>query len=376
MAGFSLSRTLYIIGFCLAIIFAFTSAQPAGQAQPFELIEAELSWLSLKEDEVFQELFSLSMTLDSLEREAETLARETVQIAGDLGQLDHNIRLQEQRHQRTVEGLEQVLKTYQKTGPASYLEILLEARDLKDFIRRVSFLQELAKNTRQLLQSIEEIKTELAGERERYHEKLAELTAKQEQVENARRKAVQVRKQMEEYLSALAQEREYYQEQLQGMQQTWGQLQPFFAKTLQELAEIIEWDRIPLDAMKTRVSLRGIHGSLAEDTFNEIIEEYPELAGVVFRFSPGQASLVLPESRLVLDGVFVIVDQTAIMFQVTKGTFYGFPLDKDSMNQLLQNNELVIDFKPLVGNNLLRSIEIREKEVELLITPFFLQNRS
>ena len=376
MAGFSFQKMMLIFSFGLMLVFVLVSSQAAGQADPFLPIEEELSWLSLRENELFQELFTLTLMLDNLDREADRLGKDMDRIANEIKELENEIGLQQRRNQKTLQGLEQVLKTYQRMGPASYLEILLDSKDLGDFLSRINLLRDLAGNTQRLLQSIEESKTELVKEKEKHDEKMAELAAKQEQLEQTRQQSMVLRKQMEEHLSSLAKEKEFFQEQLTGMQHTWEKLMPFFSKTIKELTEIIEWDKIPLDALKTRVSLRGIHGTLEEDTFNEIIAGYPQLSGIVFRFSPGQASLVLPESRLVLDGVFVIEEKTAIMFQVTKGTFYDLPLDDNSINKLLQNNKLVIDFKPLIGNNVLRSIEIGEKKVELLIIPAFLQNQA
>lgn len=375
MSGLPVQKIMPFIGFTLIIILTLAPFQPAGLADPFLPVEEELSWLSLKEDETFQELVALGITLENLEREAETLLNDMGQLRDEVDKLEKEIGLQEQRNQKTVQALAQVLKTYQRMGAASYVEIMLDAGDLRDFFRRINLIKELAKNTHQLLQSIEESQAELNQEKEIHLAKLAELTVKQEQVAQIRAQRMAVREQLAAYLSSLEKEKEYYQAQLVQMQQTWEHLKPFFAKTIQELAERIDWDKIPQDGVKTRISLRGIHGSLEEEAFNSIINEYPELAGVVFRFSPGQASLVLPESRLVLEGTFVIVDQSAIMFQVTKGTFYGFPLDQDTIDDLLDNHQLIIDFKPLIGNNILRSIEILDKKVELLITPALRQNQ-
>lgn len=359
----------------LLLILVLAAFQPPGAAGPSQPLEEELSWLSLQEDRVFQELFALSQALENLEREKERLVEEIEGMREELRQLDGEIRRQEERHRRTAAGLAQVLKSYQRLGPASYLEILLGAQDLGDFWRRVNLLRDLAQGTERLLRSIEGSRAALVAERERYEEKLAALAAKEVAVTEAQVQVLAVRAQMEAQLRALAEEREYYREQLVQMQQTWAELKPFFAGTLRELAENIDWGKIPQDALKTKLSLRGIYGTLAEDTVNEIIGAYPELSGVLFRFAPGQASLLLPESRLVLEGTFVIVRNTAIMFQVQGGTFYGLPLEEETIRQLLPDRQVTIDFKPLIGRNVLQAVEIRDREVELLITPAFLQNQ-
>lgn len=376
MPGFyRLALTVLLAG-GLLILLVLVVFQPPGKALPTQPIEEELSWLSLKEDRVFRELFALSMTLANLEKEKERLVEEMNMRRDELRELEEEIREQEGRHRRTVEGLAQVLRSYQRLGPASHLEILLEARDLADFLRRVNLLRDLAQGTEKLLRSIEESRTALAAEREKYEAKLAALAAKEREVAQAHAQALAVREKLEEQLRALAEERQYYQAQLLQMQQTWGELKPFFTETLKELAENIDWRKIPREALKTRLSLRGIYGTLSEDSLNSIIRNYPELSGVWFRFAPGQASLVLPESRLVLEGTFVVANDTAIRFQVTQGTFYGFPLDQETIGQLLPDRQLTIDFKPLIGRNVLRAVEIREKEVELFITPALWQNQQ
>lgn len=374
MSGFPFKRMMLMLSYSLVLILLFASPQRAGQAEPFQPIEEELSWLSLQEDETFKELFALSQAVENLERENKKLAHEMDQLMDEIEELESKIVVEESRNEKTMDGLAQVLKTYQRMGPASYVEIILDADSPGDFLRRINLLKDLARNTRQLLLSIEESKNALVNEKEKQHQKLAELTHKQEQMEKSLEKVVLLREKMREYLLSLEKEREYYQEQLIKMQQTWETLKPFFAETIKKLAEIIERGEIPLDGMKTRIALRGIHGSIEEATFNEIIAGHPELPHVVFSFSRGQASLALPESHLVLEGIFVIVEKTAIMFQVTNGTFYGLPLDENTINELLQDNKLMMDFKSLIGSSVLRSIEIRDKEVELLIIPVLFQN--
>ncbi|HHY61061.1 MAG TPA: hypothetical protein GX504_10615 [Clostridia bacterium] len=347
---------------------------PLGAAGPTQPVEEELSWLSLQEDQVFQELFALSMTLANLEGEKERLAAEAEAMREELGRLDDEIRAQESRHERTVAGLAGALRSYQRLGPASYLEILLQARDLGDFWRRLNLLRDLAQGTQKLLRSIEESRAALVAEKEKYEEKLAALAAKEAEVAQAQAQAHAVRQKLEAQLRSLAEERAYYQDQLSQMQQTWEELKPFFAQTLEDLADRIDWSKMPRDALKTRLSLRGVYGTLTEDTVNDIIRGYPELAGVSFRFTPGEAFLVLPESRLVLEGTFVIVQDTAIMFQVKGGTFYGFPLAPETIGELLPEGRITMDFQPLIGGSVLRSVAIRDKEVELLIIPAFWSN--
>ncbi|HHX49836.1 MAG TPA: hypothetical protein GX711_00165, partial [Clostridia bacterium] len=312
--------------------------------------------------------------LDNLERENEQLSLEMEQMKDEIKDMEEKITVAETSHEKTLKGLEQVLQSYQRLGTVSYLEIILDSRSPGDFLRRINILKDLARNTEQLLNSIQESKSRLVVEKEKQNEKLAELADKQRQLEKSVEQVILLRGKMEERLASLEKEREYYQEQLVNMQQVWGKLKPFFSKTIADLSQIIAKGDLPLDAVKTSITLKGIQGSLDEETFNEIIAGHPGLPDVVFRFSEGQALLELPESSLLLEGNFVIREKTAIMYQVTKGAFYGFPLDDDTIKELFQDNQLVIDFKPLIGTNILRSIEIHDQKVELFIAPVLFRN--
>ena len=374
MPVFPLRKMLLMAALIIACTLILPSPEPAGQPKPFLQLEEELSLLSLQEDETFRELFSLSLALEHLEREQVELVWLMGKVRDEIRDLDQRIDGEEASRENTLQGLEQVLRSYQRIGAASFLEIILDSTSPRDFLRRINVLKDLARNTEQLLRAIGESKKRLLAEKEKQNDKLAELADKQRQMDQSRTQMILLRGKMKERLASLEKEREHYQEQLAQMQRVWQELKPFFAETIARLSKIIAQGGLPLDAVKTRISLRGIHGSLDEDKFNEIIAGPLGLPDVVFRFSPGQASLVLPENSLSLEGEFVIKERTAIMFQVHKGSFYGFPLDEDTIKELLLDNELVIDFKPLIGNNVLRSIEIGEGQVEMLIAPVIFGN--
>ena len=313
MPVFPLRKMLLMAALIIACTLILPSPEPAGQPKPFLQLEEELSLLSLQEDETFRELFSLSLALEHLEREQVELALEMEKIRDEIRDLDQRIAGEEASRENTLQGLEQVLRSYQRIGAASFLEIILDSTSPRDFLRRINVLKDLARNTEQLLRAIGESKKRLLAEKEKQNDKLAGWPISETDGSVSNTDDLAPRKNER---AACLFGRGSYQEQLAQMQRVWQELKPFFAETIARLSKIIAQGGLPLDAVKTRISLRGIHGSLDEDKFNEIIAGPLGLPDVVFRFSPGQASLVLPENSLSLEGEFVIKERTAIMFQV------------------------------------------------------------
>jgi len=235
-------------------------------------------------------------------------------------------------------------------------------------------LKDLARNTGELLNSIGESRDRLTAERERHGEKLLQLAARQEQLEEFLAATLQLQEELEEHLVSLEEERDYYQEQLENMQQAWADLKPFISETIREFSLFIKEGEMPSDAMETTVTLLGIRAIFNENKFNEIIAGCPGLPVMVFSFFPGKVELSIPEKHLLLKGSFIIVEESAIEYKAAEGTFYGMPLGERALKELFRESPFRLDFEPLIGNNILFSIETREEKMELHLIPSFFRN--
>ncbi len=373
---YNASRLLLMVILIIALIMVFTPPQIAQQYGPIMEMEQDYDMLIKEETEVLKRIFSLTIEMENVKKEQEILTNEISFVNTEIHRLNNNIEVQWISYENTRHGLKQVFKSYQKLGASSYLEIILQADSLKDFLRRLNTIKDIGRNLYNSLRIVEESKKKLELEINTHQELLQQLERKEEQLEDTLQKASLLIAEMEDNLIVLGDKREQQLTKLNDMQLAWVEIKPSFLESLNELSMIINRGELPIDALKTTITLRGIKGSISEDIFNSIIMKQPSLSNIAFKFLPKVAILEVADKNLVLEGTFSIVDKSSIMFTVNGGTFYDFPLDNNSLKDLFQDTQLIMDFQPLLGNNILQSIEIKDRQIELMIIPSFLSQRQ
>ena len=372
---YNVSRLLLMLILIIAFIVVFTPPQIAQQSGPIMDMEQDYEMLIKEETEVLKRIFSLTIEMENVKKEQEILTGEISFIETELNNLINKIEAQQIIYENTRAGFKQVFRTYQKLGASSYLEIILQADSLKDFLRRLNTIKQIGRNIYNYLHVLEESKNELDLQVNNHQEMLLQLEKKEEQLEDSLLMASSLKAEMEDNLIILGDKRDQHLIQLNDMQLAWVEIKPSFLESLNELSMIINNGELPINALKTTITLRGIRGTLSQEIFNNIIIKQPGLSNITFKFLPKVAILKLTDKNLVLEGTFSIVDRSSIMFNVFGGTFYEFPLDNNSLKDLFQDTQLIMDFQPLLGNSILQSIEIKDGQIELMIIPSFLSQR-
>lgn len=339
------------------------------QADPFLQIEEKLKGISKEEKEVLQNLFILMQEIEGMEREAEKISQDIDKVDKEIKDLEVTIAKEEENYEKKKEGLKQVLKSYQRMGPSSYLEIILDSDSLNDFLSRINILQDITRNTGELLNIIEASKEKLSTEKAKLDDKLVLIKEKQEQLKESLAKKIQLKKDKEEYLASLKGNREYYQEQLDNLKQVWDKLQQTFSGAAKEFSRIIEEEDLPSDALKISFGFLSIKGTIEEKTFNDIVKEHSQLPNMEFSFLPNKMKIELPEKNLFLEGTLIILGDSALKFQPKEGSFYGMPLEPWAIEELFKEGNLVINLKPVLYGNTLHSIEIKNGCLELSSIP-------
>lgn len=301
-----------------------------------------------------------------MEAEESALALDIDKINGEIKTLETAIAESELAYKEKQTNLEQVLKSYQRMGPGSYVEIVLDAEDLSTLLQRLNILRDLTYNTGELLDELEASGEKLAKEKERLAGRLVLLKQKQEQSKEAIAKKVKLKSEQEEYLASLKGEKEHYQEQLAGIQKVWGELKPLFTDAAKEFSQIVEEGGLPSDALRITFSLFDIKGAIDDKVINSVISKKSKLTPINFTFHPGKVEISLPEKNLVLTGTFSIEDGRILKFQAQEGSFFGMPLASGSIKELFSDGDLVLNLEPLLAGNMIHSVEIKEGYLELV----------
>ena len=361
---------LFII-FFLVTIFVFISYTPITIADelPISELQGKLEAITDEQQDVLKNLFTLVQEIEEMEREEKSIVLEMDMINKDISSIEAEIADELENYNQKRDVLKQVLQSYQRRGAGTFLEIILESDNISSFLRRLNTLRDLTRNTGQLLESLKESKERLSVEKERLAEKLVLLKDKQEQLKVSIRAKSQLKEEKENYLASLEEERQYYQDQLHNLQVVWDDLKRLFPDMTREFSLMIAEGNLPPDAIEITFSFISIKGTLKDKALNAIIKENSRLTKMVFTFHPSETEINIPEKHLILSGNFEISEGNTLIFVGTKGSFYGLPLEAESINELFREGTLVFDLKPILGPNTIDSIEIMDGYLELTILP-------
>ena len=364
-----LKRTRALIASGLVIIFVLVAIPICavnGLADPFSETKEKLSGISDEEKEILQNLFTLAQEVELLETEEKELSQEVEAINLEIKELEAAIAGGERAYEKKQEGLESVLQSYQRMGPGSFLEIILDSDSLSTFLHRVNTVRDLTRNTGELIEQLEARVEKLSEMKTLLSEKLSLVKDKQEQSREAIAKKIKLKLEKEEYLSSLMGEREYYQEHLTNIEGVWNELKPLVSKAAKEFSRIIEEGSLPMDALEITFSFSNIKGSIEDKIINKVISEQSNLPKMVFAFHPGKVEISLPEKNFVLSGTFIILEGHILKFQAQEGSFFGMPLEPGSIEELFSGGDLVLNLEPLLVGNVIHDLEIKEGYLELI----------
>jgi len=247
------------------------------------------------------------------------------------------------------------------------LEIILDSDSLTSLIRRINILRDVTKNTGELLSTIEKSKENLVEEKTNLDNKIKSLEEKRVVLRETLIKKQKLVKENEEYLESLGSEREMYIERLDYVELMMGELKQILTDFTREFSKIIKDGNLPTDAVEESFTLRGIKGTISEMVFNDIIGSYKELPKLEIKFYPGRIEMSAPERQLMLVGEFIIIDDQTLKFEAEKGSFYGMSLEKSTIDEMFSEGDFVLELEPLIGKNILRSVEIKDKFIEILV---------
>lgn len=358
---------LFIIVF---ILFSniFSNIVAFGEESSALDIEEKLNSISKKEKEILEILFSQFQEIEELERENMRLKEEIDTSKEDIEDLEKKIFNAEEDYEKNLIALERVLKSYQRMGAGSYLEIILESSSLQDFLRRINILRDLSRNSKELLDNIERDKNNLEEEKEDLNTKLVELEEKQNTLENTLKKKQKLVKENEEYLESLAEDRSVYEERLEYISIIMDELKDIIGEFTVEFSKIVERGNFPRSAVKESITLKGIKGVIEEKTFNDIIGEQKNLPPMEFKFNEGIIEMNVPEKSLYLSGSFNIEDHRVLTFEPAEGRFLDMELEKGTIEELFKEGNFILNLEPLIGKSIVKSVEIKKGYLEVIVT--------
>jgi len=334
-----------------------------GEVKPIEEVNRQLQGISQEEQETLEKLFILTQEIEEMEREEARITEEINDLIVEIDELDKSITKEEESYNSNLKIMEQLLISYQRGGPASYLDILLKAENLTSFIKSLNLIKDISRNTGELLATIEESKLILEERKQSLADSVAKLELKREELQEPIAERKRLVKEQENYLDSLSEEKELYQQHLDNVKLMWDNLKKLFSEIVDEYARIINEGHFTMEDLNLQFSFFSLKGSIHEDTFNRIMNDNSTLSRMVFSFGQGRVRIEVPDNSLVLYGYFELRDTSSLLFIPEEGTFYGMALETESINELFKDGPLLLDFEQVAGD--LVTIDIKLKDVEV-----------
>lgn len=355
--------------FFLSLMLIMNSMIMPIQAEVDPLIDAEENLLKISDEEqkVLDVLYKLEQEIQKAERDGVTILENIeatkIMVATTQVKIDEEALSYEQN--KGV--LASLLKSYQKRGPGSTIEVILASENLRDLLRRLTILRDLTKQSNDLLDKIDQNKQTLEAEGLALEAQVISLEAEQDRLAVVVEEKSAAREEQEAYLSSLLEERAHFEDLLEEITLGWEALKPLFTRASQGFTSLAESGALPPEALDLRITLTGIEAGISAGDFNKAVVDNDLIPEMVFDFRPGEIELSIPESRLVLNGNFELSQTNVLVFEAQSGTFYDVPLEASAIEELFALGKLTLDLNTLTGDNQIKGVKSIEDKLLLSI---------
>lgn len=349
---------IVLLAFIIMIIIVPRKA--SGEVAPVTELENKLEGISEEEKVVLVKLFQIQQEIDGIKTEEDIINGEIDKLQSQTKELENQIDKNQKEYDLQLGILKQVMVNYQRGGPTSYLEILLRADNLSEFLKSMNIIKDISHNVNKLLLTLDESKKALEEQSTDLKATTTELGQKKEELATNLDKQEILQKEQEDYLASLKENKVFYQEQLTNIKQIWEDSQSVFTDIVKELNVIISSGYFTLENLNLEYGFATVQGFIEQDNFNQILTEKSTLPKTIFYFKDNQVVIEVPDKHLILTGNFVIDGDSAIRYVVTQGTFYDMPLETASIVELFRLGPLRIDFKAIAGDMIIIDFKIDE----------------
>jgi len=367
MHGKYILKLIPAVGLIVSLIFANPVNTVVGEEDIFSDVKVKIGGITDAEKATLQKLFTQKQLIGETEKKAEQTTEDIKKTSGLIESLKKKIEDDGIKYEKERESLKQVLQSYQRMGPGSYLEILLASDSLKDLLTRINTLRDITNNTGELLDRIEEDRQLQSQEKARLSDELLSVQEKQDSLTKTLAEAKKLKADLENYLASLSAERGRYEDYLGNLQQAWDGIAPLVTAAAGEISDYSKKVSIPPDAFKITFGFFTARISIDEKTINDLLAGDPKLEKTEFTFKPGKVTVEFPDKNLTITGKFIIAEDHILRFEADGGSFYGMALDKDAISDVLKDVNLQFDLESQLDGSKLKSVVIMDGYLNITI---------
>ena len=268
-------KTNFILVLCFTFLFiAVAWGQIASAFNTDKALYSNqvLTNISNEEKAILDGLFIISQEIDQMNKTSELILKEINEVQDEISSFESAIKERQDIYNSHLDVLEATLVAYQKKGPASYLEIILSAENLNDFLKRVNLIKDLSKNTENTLKSLDKEKDLLVLDQDALKTKKDLLEQKNNQLQTSLNQKLELRQNQEAILESLSEEKNKYQQHLNSLEKSWGEIKFLLSDMSQELSRVIFESDISLNDFNLSVGLFSVKGRISDDVINRVVK--------------------------------------------------------------------------------------------------------
>lgn len=349
--------------FILIVIFIFSTNSNATGDVDIEIkdeeIKNKLEEISDEEKVILEDLFLKQQEITALKVEELNLTVSIEELERNIVDIEQSLKMAEEDYDKKLTNLSKIFVHYQKNGSVSFFKMIFSAESLSDMLAKMNVFREFSKNTENLLNQIEEEKKSIEEKKLELENTLAAVVAKKDELIEVIAKTEEAIKKNEEALAALRGDRALYEERLKLIEETLENFDKTLGVFTQEFNNLILNGYFPDSVIEQDISLRGIRGIIKEKPFNAMIEKQ-DIPQIKIRFKKDKIEIFSEEYKLEMTGYFEVLDGTKLKFAGESGTFLGMKLEKTTIDNMISKGYLILDFKPLLGKNTMKKVELRD----------------
>ncbi len=362
-------KAAFIIMLISATILTYSFGQTLTPGNSMGEINTTISQLDDDEIRILESLFLIQQEVRELENDQVRIELEIEELSNRIDNIEGDIVLLERSYDNNLDVMEEVLRSYQRKGPLSNLQLILSSDSLSSLIKRINSIRDLSRNTNNLLETLESEKDELIQIKLELDEALKEIHERRIQLLRTIEEKTATIERLEQSLQDLQDEKERYEGYLAGLNDSWDQVKPIFLQTIQGITDTVQSGQLPESMLNIKISFSGITGRIFDEKLNEELskKDYPTTAELLFH--DDHVRLVMPKLNLIIRGNLIILDNKTLRFDITDGEYMGLALEKSAVMDLFNFGYLDLKFEKLLGNNTIRSINLQDGYMDLQIRP-------
>lgn len=363
-----------IIGFGLVIILILMYS--FGFSDPLIIVtdsaanvEKNLVDLSNEEKEILEELFLILQEIKEMELIEKNTALEVDELKLGIDKIELLIELESSKYNTNLDIMEEVLKSYQRNGAITYLDLILSSDSLETLLRRINAIRDISRNTSTLLEDIEISKEKLIQDKVKLADTLIMVVTRQREIKLAIEKKLILKDSLETRLASLKEDKAKYEEYLVNLENSWDEITPLFSETINMLVKIVEEGNLPEETVEISFSTSGVKGIIREEVLRDILALQPFPTRVELEFYEDKMELIMPDINIYMSGTLEVLNPQALVFVMTEGKYLGMKLEDSAMEELFDKGYLELNFKQLLNKSTIKSIKMNENNLELYINP-------